>query len=477
MCHWSARVLRRTPLGDPSDGGTLHGGLFGVASYLLETDAPSCGLRPYVAGFFNGAEGDISADWRARGRDDAVRLGTTLASAVTALQGRKEEKRVIGPDSPVLQVVHKSVARDWPPEKSCPSETVGFASFPMFGVAALGGAVDGYTLLHQLGWHAGVRGEVTTCEHGRKASGLQTPAAELAESLYLPAGVQTALEKFTGFAGSPKSFPEQFPLTLVRIGNELTLAAVPVEMTTVMGLQLRDALRESKEDGQIVVVGLANEYFSYVATRAEYDLQFYEGAATILGPSEGEAIVKLMTALSKAPIPTVPQREVETRTFRAGKKTSRFGPALVEQRTLLLEDLEPFLPELGRHSGSSLPRFAWRESGCGDWKSSKRVVAIQRRTPDGGYEVIDSDAGYNLLSILTNPGEDRGQDKQCRKDESRAPKVRTWTAVWLKGQMEAPETYRFAVTLPGPERQRVCSENFTMSALADDASPILQAPC
>ena len=473
------------PSAIPPTAALYTAGLFGIASYLLETEAPSCRLRPYVAGFFNGAEGDISADWHERGRDDAVRLGKTLASAVTDLNDRP----AIVP-APTLDVAHKSVPRHWPSTRwqelhdivKCRfrrerPEKAGFSRCPKYGVAALGGAIDGYTLLHQLGWHAGIRKDDPEGDHGFKEPGLKTPAAALGESLYFGEVGKAGLVALTGVLGSSKSFPEEFPLTLVRIGDALTLATVPVEMTTIMGLQVREALKEAAEKGQIVVVGLANEYFSYVATSSEYDLQFYEGAATILGRREGDAVVDLLKKLSKAPV-SVPGDKVETREFRAGPDTDRFGPLLVRPRDLLLEALEPFLPELGRHAGSALPRFAWFGPVCGDWRSSEREVAIQRRMPDGGYEVLDTDAGYDLLNILTDPGKVRtSQDVACRLDESRPAKARTWTAVWLEGWAEMPETYRFAVTLPGLERQRVCSEDFVVSALEDDGHPIPQAPC
>jgi neutral ceramidase len=72
---------------------------------------------------------------------------------------------------------------------------------------------------------------------------------------------------------------------VVQIGD-LVAAAVPLELTTEVGFRIRDAmLRRSLEEGlgarATAVVGLANGYMQYVATREEYQAQHYEGGSTL----------------------------------------------------------------------------------------------------------------------------------------------------------------------------------------------------
>jgi len=459
------------PTAIPPTAALFTADLFGVASHRLEARdrPPACGSRPRVAGFFNGAEGDISADWHTRGRDDAVRLGTALSDAVTRLEkGAGEQVTVL--ESPRLDVAHTTVPRTEP----------GFAAEPMFGVAALGGAIDGYTRLHQLGWHAGVRLDEPEGEHGYKAPGLDKPLPDLADDFYLPQWLQWGISvlPITRLAAPARDFPKALPLTLFRIGDALTLAMVPAELTTVMGRRLRDALGDTRDDGSVVVVGLANEYYSYVATAAEYDLQFYEGASTILGPHEGTTIVSLLESLSTAPRvpPASPGRAVRAKKFHAGQKTNRFGPDLVDQRVLLLEDLEPFLPEPLRHAAPSLPRFAWHEAICGDWTASEREVAIQRRLPGGGYQAVDTDAEFNLLTIMREPGKEPvSESEHCGTNESTKKRRRTWAAVWLDVQHRPSEAYRFRVTRPG--LHQVCSEDFDLDSLAAHGAVVPQGLC
>ena len=61
------------------DADLYSGDLAGIVSATLEKS------RVPVAGFFNGAEGDISPDWMAQDRDDAIRLAGSLAASVVGL--------------------------------------------------------------------------------------------------------------------------------------------------------------------------------------------------------------------------------------------------------------------------------------------------------------------------------------------------------------------------------------------------------
>src|SRR4029077_21183301 len=77
-------------------------------------------------------------------------------------------------------------------------------------------------------------------------------------------------------------------VTYAVVGGLLTLGAVPVEMSTVGALAIRNDFEVKPEtDHKILqLLGLANEYASYSATESEYAAQDYMGASTLYGPAE-----------------------------------------------------------------------------------------------------------------------------------------------------------------------------------------------
>ena len=94
--------------------------------------------------------------------------------------------------------------------------------------------------------------------------------------------------------------PEILPVQVATLGN-LALIAVPFEITTMTGRRLRSAvLAELQGTGvdRAVIVGLANAYAGYVATREEYSVQHYEGASTHFGPYTENALRQEMSQLA-----------------------------------------------------------------------------------------------------------------------------------------------------------------------------------
>ena len=86
--------------------------------------------------------------------------------------------------------------------------------------------------------------------------------------------------------------PTEAQLMVVQIGD-LAAAAVPLEMTTEVGFRIREAMLGVSAENELgiratAVVGLANGYMQYVATREEYQAQHYEGGSTLYGPGFAE---------------------------------------------------------------------------------------------------------------------------------------------------------------------------------------------
>ncbi|KAF9221073.1 Neutral/alkaline nonlysosomal ceramidase [Gyrodon lividus] len=102
----------------------------------------------------------------------------------------------------------------------------------------------------------------------------------------------------TGYADTPYQWsPHTVDIQMLRIGNFVVLV-MPGELTTMAGRRMREALRAQfissgilDDSAYVVIVGPANTYGHYVATREEYSIQRYEGASTIFGPATLEAYI------------------------------------------------------------------------------------------------------------------------------------------------------------------------------------------
>lgn len=100
----------------------------------------------------------------------------------------------------------------------------------------------------------------------------------------------------------PTMTPQIMPLQVLKIGN-LAIVAVPTEVTTMAGRRLRNTVTTALSKAGVdtsVVAALANSYASYLATREEYALQWYEGACTQFGPNELAAFQQEYTKLCTA---------------------------------------------------------------------------------------------------------------------------------------------------------------------------------
>mgnify|MGYP003630521586 CR=1 FL=1 len=80
-------------------------------------------------------------------------------------------------------------------------------------------------------------------------------------------------------------FPHRALLQVFQI-NDLVIVPLPWEITLESGNQIRAAVAETLPEGnwQIEISSLANGYFGYAVTPAEYQLQYYEGGHTLYGP-------------------------------------------------------------------------------------------------------------------------------------------------------------------------------------------------
>ncbi len=249
--------------------------LFGYASYLSEAAVSSQVGRPVVA-FFNGAEGDVSALWTSRDRPDLDRLARQLSQAVVALAGSGHA--VTGPIG--FQFTEIEISEYCFTDREGRPRCTEAKATP--GVAQLGGAEDGRTLFHELGF---VEGRYPL---SRAATGAKLPAFQ--PNL-------EGLPDLTGIATAATPPPERLPIAVYVLGS-VALATLPGEFTTVMGHRIRSHLLARAPGKTPILVGLANEYLSYFVTPEEFDLQHYEAASTLFGPASGPAVDQVLGDLA-----------------------------------------------------------------------------------------------------------------------------------------------------------------------------------
>ena len=401
--------------------------LAGIACSLLEKE------RVPVAGFFNGAEGDISPDWLAQDRDDAIRLGGRLAAAATTLLDRGNFRTDTDPQ---IEIHNKSVPNHWRD-----ADGVGFASKPMSGAAEFGGAEDGRTIFYNYGWRAEARKSEPAGEHGSKEPALDGPLATAIEALDShPLAGAVRFVRPARFL-SRAIFPALVPVTWARLGD-FTLAAIPVEATTAAGYAIR---QEARADA---IVGLANEYIGYTASAPEYGLQQYEGASTLLGPGQAAGLARLL-CLAAAGRGDPPSAEtVPTQWFIAGPRR-KIGFVLESllvrrKRNMVDEDLEPLVPRELRRVESRIPRFNWIEEPAGDWHSDTRQIAVY--VNEQGWRKLDTDRGLNFLTVLSEA------------DES----TRRYTVLWIPPDSG---TRQFLFSVRTATGSQVCSQPFTLAEI------------
>jgi hypothetical protein len=426
----------------------------------LEHELAKSGIQP-VIGFFNGAEGDITPRRTRRDAIDALELGKllgddlsqTLKAAGTSMEGASIRVRAR----------RARIHPEEPGQRSCQSgsgkTTDPISGIPTLGTAALGGAEDDRTLLYQLGWKEGIR------DRHLREQGSKQPA--------LDSQLVRAVALTDSFA-PPEMFPVSLPIAYAELGS-LALVAVPFEMSTAQGIDIRSALGAGH--GRLEIIGLAGEYSGYVATAGEYDAQDYMAASTIWGPATGSLITctveNLRASATKPPLPL----SVDSETFNAGPKPEEpFGITFLGgPRMRADQELEKVLQTESGAPQHGLPWFAWDEPVRADDEAGSEFLATINRRIEilrvGGTGPIDDDRGANVITVVLSPTIPGGAQRR-------------WAAIWTAPMMAGHSTGRFffRVEVPGATGGHgapVCSESFdvadtlpeTTSALRPEGCP------
>ena len=406
----------------PDDTPFYAGDFVGVAMQKVERSL-SKPSRAAVVGFFNGAEGDITARRRWRDMGEVLAFGGALASEVEDTLAHGWEVDVGG------DVDVREGDADTSSDRVCESVGLGRVELgrrPYFGAAGIGGAEGDRTAFTDLGWKDGVRTE---------ARSNQGPKLGAFDSKILPSF------SLTRFLAPRGKFPVFLPITWARIGS-FQLLAFPAELTTTMAYQMRQWFTQpALPHGQMEIIGLANEYASYVTTAAEYAAQHYEGGSTLWGPNEGKYLacwlVSKVGAEDRYHSFSSPTRDWE---FDPGTKPSiAFGPEFCgDRRAAPDEGLEKVLLDDVRRPHRTLPWFEWEETlemASQDFQvlsgSGPRVKVLERVA--GGWRPFETgdgaetDRGFGLITMLVDAANESNQCTNCAR-----PFRRRWAAIWSR---------------------------------------------
>ena len=357
----------------------------GYAMDKLEANSPSL-----VAGFFNGAEGDITARRFNRDALEVRDRGEQFLSAISDVL-RQRKVRELKPEIFLrARVINTRSSED----QTCVEGTASYrlAEAPFIGVAQPGGAELDRTIFFDFGWRTGVRSLTADNDQGNKQ-----PALDLKD---LP-----GFTFLTTLLGGPLAFPSRLSVTYLKLGN-FALGAVPLEMSTTAGYHIRKQMEQRDEVFQLV--GLTNGYASYAATASEYAAQDYMGASTLWGPNEAEFF-----RCQLANLRTAAERKYDFPNTLIGL-LDPFSESIVGQaRDLPDEDLEEIIRDEKQMPVRQLPYFEWSERVPGDKKytaASKRRVWVT-----AGTNIVDA-TDFGFIKILK---------------EAPIGDCQVWDAIWL----------------------------------------------
>lgn len=365
----------------------------GYAMDKLESNTPSL-----VAGFFNGAEGDITARRFNRDVLEVRHRGEQFFRAVKTVLSKPKKIHTLDPDIVLHgQVINTGTARD----RTCLEGTTSYrlAETPLVGVAQPGGAELDRTIFFDFGWRTGVRSLTADNDQGNKQAALD-------------AKDRPGFTLLTSLLAGPLAFPDRLSVTYVRLGN-FSLGAVPLEMSTTAGYRIRKLMEQ--HDKVFQLLGLTNGYVSYAATASEYAAQDYMGASTLWGPNEAEFFRCQFANLQTKD----PEKKYNFPDVLLGL-TDPFGEAIVgQERDLPDEDLEEIIRDEKQMPVRQLPFFEWSERVPSSEKykaASKRLISV---TTQAGQTVDATDFGF--IKILK---------------EAPIGDCQVWDAIWIRPLLE-----------------------------------------
>ncbi len=257
-------------------------------------------------------------------------------------------------------------------------------------------------------------------------------------------------------------FPTEVPVSFFKVGG-MRLAAVPFEMTSLAGFALKERLGNPDNT---LAVGLANEYFSYLATPKEYQEQDYEGASTLYGVDSLSCLEELFGTIETAG----PEKAVAPRRFDAGPAaTVLLGPDFWGRNGIHRDATlqSPFLSE--SPLPQPLPAFEWNDT------KPENGVFLLTQTASSGWAAEAENEFRLLVELVDGCAQETRSNSETGGSRPRKCGTKTWSVAWLgRDPAGSSARHRFLVRLKGGEKK--CSEEF-LSGVRVPAAGLKEASC
>jgi neutral ceramidase len=462
--------------------------IFGVASTLVEQHINGSYEErinvnhPTVVAIFNGAEGDISPNWKQQDRRNTLNIGEGIAKGIleamenanTLINGAIEYRfKTITVSNQEVNNLHGdsvSSCNTQPPLKT--------AKKGLPGVAVLGGAEDGRSLFYHMGFREGITSVKCTPRHGYKQSSIDEALEEIFQinpddfpGDWIAHIAKNVLDKGT---------PKKLPIGVYSLGP-LTMATLPGECTVALGHRISETLgQEAGPEESVLLIGLANEYLSYFTTPQEYNAQHYEGASTMYGEASGLFLEQELGRLSISPANTVGSKRKIT--YKVGTKVpGGFAKINEDEQWLLNESLKNILQDLNSgYFQRNFPQFSWSDTP--NFLNERVVDSEEFVNPQVNIQVKRDGRWVPLMTKRQNvSGEgdiviaetDSSSLNFVTFVQSGTNNLLNWSTIWMvTPDINADQIVRFQVKTP--QEVLILSQEFQIKAiLSGDQKPLV----
>jgi hypothetical protein len=196
--------------------------------------------------------------------------------------------------------------------------------------------------------------------------------------------------------GVPGVSPHNARVQVIRI-NDVGLASVPGEATIQMGRRIERSVQAASGGlfKDVFVIGLANDYASYMATIQEYETYEYEGSFSLFGQQTGNLLklrLSKLAELMKAGQP-VPPCTLDRDCLEPPPTTELAVAPIATVPDVLAGTPEAQPVDVQRFTGTS---FSWIGGApSAEWKQNDAVVELQRQSGTT-WETVTSDLDSRL---------------------------------------------------------------------------------
>lgn len=244
------------------------------------------------------------------------------------------------------------------------------------------------------------------------------------------------------------AFPSVLPVQMLVVG-ETAVLALPFEVTVEAGRRLEADVAKAlasagSRAGQVVVSSAANDYWDYLTTPEEYDLQCYEGASNLYGPQTlafvARAAAQLATDLTGGAGAEVIDDSIMDRSFHGVVHrylASELAAGTGGARRVVAGPSGAVFVEAGRWEDGYW-EMRWTGGPPGTLRWGDPLVRVERLSDRGDWQP---------LSDTTGPVNDAGWHVgvfHVGTDDSR-PGEHTYAARWYQPPLGLPARYRFVL--------------------------------